>query len=112
MEAPQTALPCPIFEGSEKRLEVDFYTGKYSPADGLRALSRAQLDSLLEQVQLPPTFTPNFKTPLFEGNKLNLYILANALLSSIQSGPELHLNTYSTPVSKHSSHPPLSPTAR
>jgi hypothetical protein len=44
-------LPPPAFEGSEKRLEVDFY----SPAgdadgSGLRALPRAVLDDLMEQV--------------------------------------------------------------
>ena len=46
------ALPCPGFEGSEKRLEVDFYLGPGAPPCGLRTLSRAQLDGLLEKV--PP----------------------------------------------------------
>ncbi len=45
-------LPPPAFEGSEKRLEVDFY----SPAgdadgSGLRALPRSVLDDLMEQVR-------------------------------------------------------------
>lgn len=46
------ALPCPGFEGSEKRLEVDFCLGPGAPPCGLRTLSRAQLDGLLEKV--PP----------------------------------------------------------
>lgn len=46
------ALPCPGFEGSEKRLEVDFCFGLGAPPCGLRTLSRAQLDGLLEKV--PP----------------------------------------------------------
>lgn len=44
------ALPCPGFEGSEKRLEVDFCFGSGSPPSGLRTLSRRQLDGLLEKV--------------------------------------------------------------
>uniref|UniRef100_A0A061RZV3 Ornithine decarboxylase n=1 Tax=Tetraselmis sp. GSL018 TaxID=582737 RepID=A0A061RZV3_9CHLO len=43
-------LPCPVFEGSEKRLEVDF---TLCPSDtsqlGLRAVQRQKLDSLLEK---------------------------------------------------------------
>ena len=42
--------PCPLFEGSEKRLEAEFSLGGASPSSGLRALSRAQLDALLAQV--------------------------------------------------------------
>ncbi|KAK9821936.1 hypothetical protein WJX81_005453 [Elliptochloris bilobata] len=43
------ALPCPGFEGSEKRLEVDFCFGPGTPPCGLRTLSRPQLDGLLEK---------------------------------------------------------------
>ena len=52
MEQPKT-LPSPVFEGSEKRLEVDFYTGPYTCTEGLRALDRLQLDGLLEKVSCP-----------------------------------------------------------
>eukprot|EP00803_Ostreobium_quekettii_P000770 evm.model.scf_4442.1 EVM.evm.TU.scf_4442.1 scf_4442:2383-2778(+) len=37
-----------VFEGSEKRLEVEFWHGAATPADGLRSLSRAHLDELLD----------------------------------------------------------------
>ncbi len=37
--------PNPVFEGSEKRIEVDFSFGE--DARGLRALSREQLDELM-----------------------------------------------------------------
>ena len=37
--------PSPVFEGSEKRLEVDFF---HEAGRGLRSLSRSQLDQLLE----------------------------------------------------------------
>ena len=42
-------LPNPVFEGSEKRLEVDFTIAADATAgkQGLRALSRAQLDELM-----------------------------------------------------------------
>lgn len=42
-------LPNPIFEGSEKRVEIDFEFsgGASSPAAGLRALSRRDLDELM-----------------------------------------------------------------
>jgi S-adenosylmethionine decarboxylase proenzyme len=42
-------LPNPVFEGSEKRLEVDFTiaAGATAGQQGLRALSRAQLDELM-----------------------------------------------------------------
>lgn len=40
-------LPNPVFEGSEKRIEVDFEIGCNGPATGLRALSRDQLDELM-----------------------------------------------------------------
>lgn len=39
--------PAPVFEGSEKRIEVDFDFGHATPAGGLRALTRAQLDELM-----------------------------------------------------------------
>lgn len=38
-------LQNPVFEGSEKRLEIDFADG---PANGLRALPRAALDELMQ----------------------------------------------------------------
>ncbi|KAK9814356.1 hypothetical protein WJX72_004436 [[Myrmecia] bisecta] len=38
----------PVFEGSEKRLEVDFQATAATPPSGLRAIARAQWDSLLE----------------------------------------------------------------
>ena len=44
------ALPCPLFEGSEKRLVAEFAFGAASPVQGLRALSRGQLDELLQKV--------------------------------------------------------------
>ncbi len=37
--------PTPVFEGSEKRLEVDFFP---TTGSGLRSLNRSQLDQLLE----------------------------------------------------------------
>ncbi|KAG1676546.1 hypothetical protein FOA52_000089 [Chlamydomonas sp. UWO 241] len=42
-------LPNPVFEGSEKRLEVDFHlpTDGSAPDNGLRALARAHLDELM-----------------------------------------------------------------
>ncbi|GFR40826.1 hypothetical protein Agub_g1301 [Astrephomene gubernaculifera] len=40
-------LHAPIFEGSEKRIEVDFRLGANSPANGLRSLSRDMLDELM-----------------------------------------------------------------
>jgi hypothetical protein len=45
--APPEVFPNPVFEGSEKRIEVDFRLGAGSPRDGLRSLSRAQLDELM-----------------------------------------------------------------
>lgn len=41
-----------IFEGSEKRLEVDFGRSHLTPQQGLRCLTREQLDFLLEKVCL------------------------------------------------------------
>lgn len=40
-------LPNPVFEGSEKRVEIDFDWSVDSPPGGLRALSRGQLDELM-----------------------------------------------------------------
>ena len=43
-------FPCPVFEGSEKRISVNFAPlpgAAAPPAVGLRALSRPQLDSML-----------------------------------------------------------------
>ena len=44
-------LPCPLFEGSEKRIEVEFAFGATAPVDGLRSLKREQLDALMSQVR-------------------------------------------------------------
>ena len=43
-------LPCPLFEGSEKRIEVGFVFGAGTPVEGLRSLSRDQLDGLMTEV--------------------------------------------------------------
>ena len=44
----QHPLPAPVFEGSEKRVELDFALRDGAPASGLRSvLSRAQLDELM-----------------------------------------------------------------
>lgn len=43
---PEMILPNPVFEGSEKRVEIDFYIANASKA-GLRALGRPQLDELM-----------------------------------------------------------------
>lgn len=45
-------FPPPVFEGSEKRLEIDFYAPDpaAAPARGLRAIPRADLDALLADV--------------------------------------------------------------
>lgn len=43
-------MACQVFEGSEKRLEIDFITNEHSPSTGLRCLSREQLDTLLDRV--------------------------------------------------------------
>lgn len=40
-------LPNPAFEGSEKRIEIDFKLSAASPDSGLRSLSRSQLDELM-----------------------------------------------------------------
>ena len=45
--AASAALPNPVFEGSEKRVEIDFNFTASTPDAGLRALSRAQLDELM-----------------------------------------------------------------
>jgi hypothetical protein len=44
--ASAAVCPAPVFEGSEKRLEVEFGPGDGSRPGGLRALSRADLDYL------------------------------------------------------------------
>jgi Adenosylmethionine decarboxylase len=45
-------FPPPVFEGSEKRLEIDFYAPDPSMAAsrGLRAIPRSDLDALLDDV--------------------------------------------------------------
>ncbi|KAG2483528.1 hypothetical protein HYH03_017635 [Edaphochlamys debaryana] len=40
-------LAAPIFEGSEKRIEVDFRLGANAPSNGLRAIPRETLDELM-----------------------------------------------------------------
>lgn len=40
-------LHMPIFEGSEKRIEVDFRLGPNVPANGLRSIPRETLDELM-----------------------------------------------------------------
>ena len=45
-------MSSPIFEGSEKRLEVDFLLSQGTPGKGLRCLSRQQLDILLDKARL------------------------------------------------------------
>ncbi|EFJ41238.1 hypothetical protein VOLCADRAFT_84198 [Volvox carteri f. nagariensis] len=42
-----SVLAAPIFEGSEKRIEVDFRLGANAPANGLRAIPRDVLDELM-----------------------------------------------------------------
>lgn len=41
-------FPCPVFEGSEKRISVTFSAGSSTPSPGLRALTRTQLDAMLD----------------------------------------------------------------
>ena len=53
-------MSSPIFEGSEKRLEVDFLLGQGSPKGGLRCLSRQQLDNLLDKVCASKIYPCNF----------------------------------------------------
>ena len=38
------------FEGSEKRLELDCAVSAHTPADGLRSLTRDQLETVLTEV--------------------------------------------------------------
>lgn len=45
--AASAILPEPVFEGSEKRVEVDFVLGTSAPASGLRSMPREQLDELM-----------------------------------------------------------------
>lgn len=45
--ATSEVLPEPVFEGSEKRVEVDFVMGSGAPTSGLRSLPREQLDELM-----------------------------------------------------------------
>lgn len=41
-------FPCPVFEGSEKRISVSFSAGTSTPPAGLRSLARHQLDAMLD----------------------------------------------------------------
>ena len=47
MSATEATWPAPVFEGSEKRLEVDFFPASGS-SRSLRNIHRSQLDRLLE----------------------------------------------------------------
>eukprot|EP00877_Chromochloris_zofingiensis_P004221 jgi/Chrzof1/137/Cz01g04200.t1 len=47
LAATPAVCPNPVFEGSEKRVEIDFLLAYDSPANGLRALHRRQLDELM-----------------------------------------------------------------
>ena len=49
MTTPTTSTEL-IFEGSEKRLELYFHGTQNTPEEGLRTLSRQQIDGLLAQV--------------------------------------------------------------
>ncbi len=44
-------FPCPVFEGSEKRISVSFSAGTSTPRGGLRCLTRTQLDAMLDLVR-------------------------------------------------------------
>ena len=44
-------FPCPVFEGSEKRISVTFSAGTSTPRGGLRCLTRTQLDAMLDLVR-------------------------------------------------------------
>jgi hypothetical protein len=46
--ATSSALPTPVFEGSEKRIEVHFKSNHAGSPKGLRALTRSTLDHLLK----------------------------------------------------------------
>lgn len=48
MTAAPDVVPCPVFEGSEKRIAVTFTAGPSTPAGGLRSLRRDQLDEMLD----------------------------------------------------------------
>lgn len=52
-----TGLPPPIFEGSEKRLELDFSFIQTASETGLRQLTRRQIDCILDKVMLAPELT-------------------------------------------------------
>ena len=60
-------FPPPVFEGSEKRLEIDFYAPDpaSAPARGLRAIPRAELDALLADVSFSPFFSLSTPPLLF-----------------------------------------------
>lgn len=45
MGAPLDTFPTPVFEGSEKRIEIQFDVST-GPASGLRSLTRDQLDAI------------------------------------------------------------------
>ncbi|GAX81517.1 hypothetical protein CEUSTIGMA_g8945.t1 [Chlamydomonas eustigma] len=47
MTAGDCVLPNPVFEGSEKRIEVDFAFSPHASSKGLRAFSKEQLDELM-----------------------------------------------------------------
>lgn len=43
----EATFPNPVFEGSEKRIEICFSSASTAPANGLRSLPREQLDELM-----------------------------------------------------------------
>lgn len=69
-------FPCPVFEGSEKRISVNFapLTGASAPpAAGLRALARAQLDAMLELAACEIVSVRN-------GSQFDAYVLSESSL--------------------------------
>lgn len=69
-------FPCPVFEGSEKRISVNFTpmtSASAPPAAGLRALSRAQLDAMLELAACEIVSVRN-------GSQFDAYVLSESSL--------------------------------
>lgn len=73
LAATPAVLPNPVFEGSEKRVEIDFNFSAASPANGLRALSRTQLDELMT---LAACTIVSSRT----NNELDAYVLSESSL--------------------------------
>ena len=90
-------FPPPVFEGSEKRLEIDFYAPDpaSAPARGLRAIPRADLDALLADVSFLFFFLFSFFSFFFPRRSLSLSFLLLLLPSShlfSSSSSLLHLS--------------------